>query len=188
MKNPGTMMYVYDVEDGTEASMESFIQNYTENVEPVMSYSSKDTYVKEFEGMCNTVIIVGGVLSFIIGLIGVLNFINSMLTSIFTRRREFAMLQSVGMTAGQLRKMLIAEGLLYTASSGLVSVVLGVLTSLLLASTIAGNLWFFSYQFTLFPIIVILPVLLIIGVLLPIFVLRLVEEQSIVDRLREAEA
>lgn len=186
--NPGTMMYVYDVEDGSEASMEAFLQNYTENVDPVMTYSSKGTYTKEFESTRNTVLIVGGVLSLIIGLIGVLNFINSMLTSIFTRRREFAMLQSVGMTTKQLQKMLITEGLLYTASSGLLSVALSMLASAMLANTIADSLWFFSYQFTLLPVIVTIPLLLIVGILLPILVLKSVEKQSIVDRLREAEA
>ena len=186
VNNPGTMMYVYDVEDGMEASMEAFIQNYTENVEPVMTYSSKNTYAKEFETTCSTVLIVGGVLSLIIGLIGTLNFINSMLTSIFTRRREFAMLQSVGMTAKQLRKMLIAEGLLYTVSSGLVSVLLSVLLSALFAGTIAKSLWFFTYHFTLLPLAITIPILLLIGILLPLPVLNAVERQSIVERLREA--
>ena len=188
VKNPGAMMYAYDVEDGSEASMEAFLQNYTENIEPVMAYSSKDTYVKEFEDTCNTVLLVGGILSLIIGLIGILNFVNSMLTSIFTRRREFAMLQSVGMTTKQLRKMLITEGLLYTASSGLASAVLSVMASGVIANTIASNLWFFSYQFTLLPIIVTIPILLFFGALLPVLVLKSIEKQSIVDRLREAEA
>lgn len=184
---PGIMSYVYNVEDGAQASTDAFLKNYTENIEPVMAYSSKTTKEKEFDGLRNTVIIVGGVLSLIIGLIGVLNFINSMLTSILTRRREFAMLQSIGMTAKQLRRMLITEGLIYTASAGAVSVALGVGVSALLANTIAKSLWFFTYQFTLLPLVVTIPVLLIIGILLPIPVLKSVERQSIVDRLRETE-
>nr|QGT50998.1 efflux ABC transporter permease [uncultured Firmicutes bacterium] len=186
--NPGVMSYVYDVEDGSEAAMDAFLQNYTENVEPVMAYSSKNTKAKEFEGLRNTVIIVGGMLSLIIGLIGVLNFINSMLTSILTRKREFAMLQSIGMTSKQLVKMLITEGLIYTASAGAVSIALGAGVSALLANTIAKSLWFFTYQFTLMPLIMTIPILLIIGILLPIPVLKSVEKQSIVDRLRETEA
>ena len=98
------------------------------------------------------------------------------------------MLQSVGMTTKQLQKMLITEGLLYTASSGLLSVALSMLASAMLANTIADSLWFFSYQFTLLPVIVTIPLLLIVGILLPILVLKSVEKQSIVDRLREAEA
>lgn len=187
VQNPGTMMYVYDVEDGTEPAMDVFLQNYTENIEPVMAYSSKQTRANEFKGMQNMVLIVGGVLSLIIGLIGVLNFINSMLTSILTRKREFAMLQSIGMTSNQLRKMLIAEGLMYTASASAVSLALGVGVSALLANTIAKSLWFFTYQFTLLPLIITIPILLIIGVVLPMPVLKTVEKQSIVDRLRENE-
>ncbi len=186
--DPGTMTYVYNVEDGSQASMDAFLKNYTENIEPAMTYSSKSTKEKEFEGLKNTVIIVGGVLSLIIGLIGVLNFINSMLTSILTRKREFAMLQSIGMTTSQLRRMLIAEGLMYTAGAGAISVLLGVGVSALLANTIAKSLWFFTYRFTLLPLIATIPVLLLIGILLPIPVLKSVEKQSIVDRLRETEA
>ena len=186
--NPGIMSYVYDVEEGSELGMDAFLQNYTENAEPDMAYSSKQTKKNEFEGLRNTVLIVGGVLSLIIGLIGVLNFINSMLTSILTRKREFAMLQAIGMTSSQLRKMLITEGLLYTASAGAVSLVLGIGVSALLSNTLAKSLWFFSYRFTLVPLIVTIPILLVIGMLLPMPVLKSVEKQSIVERLRETEA
>lgn len=188
VSNPGVMSYVYNVEDGAEASTDAFLKNYTENIEPVMAYSSKATKVKEFEGLRNTVIIVGGLLSLIIGFIGILNFINSMLTSILIRRREFAMLQSIGMTSKQLRRMLIAEGILYTGGAGILSVILGVGVSALLADTIAKSLWFFTYRFTLLPLMVTIPILLVIGILLPIPVLKSVEKQSIVERLRETEA
>ena len=50
-----------------------------------MAYSSRSTYAKQFEGLRGTVLLVGGMLSLIIGMIGVLNFVNSMLTSILTR-------------------------------------------------------------------------------------------------------
>lgn len=185
--NPGTMSYVFNVNDGEEASMEVFLENYTENAEMTMAYSSKSTNEKAFEGLRNMVLIVGGILSFIIGLIGILNFINSMLTSILTRKHEFAMLQSIGMTAKQLRQMLIIEGILYTASTGVLSLMLSVAASALLANTIANSLWFFSYQFTLLPLTVTIPVLLIIGIILPIPVLKSVEKQSVVERLRETK-
>lgn len=184
---PGVMSYVYNVNDGSESAMDRFLEDYTENVEPTMNYSSKITRAAEFEDTRNMVLVVGGVLSFIVGMIGALNFANSMLTSILTRRREFAMLQSVGMTTGQLRKMLIMEGLYYTAASGVVSLILGIFVSLSVVSVLAGNMWFFSYQFTMLPLLVTIPVLLVLGCILPLPVLAMVEKQSIVDRLREVE-
>ena len=47
--------------------------------------------------------VVGGILSFILGLIGILNFINTMITSIQARKNELAVLQAVGMTGRQAR-------------------------------------------------------------------------------------
>ena len=43
-------------------------------------------------------------------LIGVLNFINVMLTGVYIRRGELAVMESVGMTKKQVKKMLTFEG------------------------------------------------------------------------------
>lgn len=59
----------------------------------------------------------GFAISLIIAFIGILNFINSMLTAIVSRQKEFAMIQSIGMTKRQLRCMLIDEGLCYAVST-----------------------------------------------------------------------
>ena len=66
-----------------------------------------------------TFVILGGLLCAIIGIVGILNFFNAMMTAILARSREFAVLQSVGMTGRQLETMLLWEGLLYTLGSGL---------------------------------------------------------------------
>lgn len=185
--NPSVMSYSFNVRDDKEDSMEAFLQNYTNNVDPIMSYSSKYLVEKEFAGMKNMVFMVGGILSFIIGLIGILNFINSILTGILARRREFAVLQSIGMTRKQLRGMLMTEGLYYTLAAVLTAIMLGIFMSLLFVRVIIGKMWFFTYRFTITPLLVVVPVLLVVGLLLPAIVVRTVERQSIVDRLRDGE-
>lgn len=184
---PGVMSYSFNVSDGEEDAVDAFLRKYTEETEPVMAYSSKGSRKGEFEGTRNMVLLVGGTLSLVIGLIGVLNFINSMLTSILTRRREFAMLQSVGMTTSQLRRMLMTEGLYYTAGAGVLSLALSVFFSRYIVSVVAGKMWFFTYQFTLTPLFITVPVLLAVGLILPAVVLRSVTRQSVVERLREME-
>ncbi len=184
---PGVMNYSFNVKDGMEEEMEEFLKNYTENVDPMMGYRSKDLYVKEFENLQSIVLIVGGALSFVIGMIGILNFINSMLTSIFTRRREFAMLQSIGLTKRQLCAMLMLEGLYYTMGAGALSVLLAAVLSVGVLKGMIGGMWFCTYQFTVIPLLVVLPILLLIGVWLPYMIIKVVEKQSIVERLRECE-
>lgn len=177
--------YAFNVSEGSDMAMEAFLKNYTEKVEPVMNYASKATRAAEFSGMKQMILVVGGALSLLIGLIGVLNFINSILTSIITRRREFAMLQSIGMTRTQLLTMLMTEGLYYSLTSGLVSLVLAVLLSLLVVQNLTKELWFFAYHFTILPLLLVIPLLAAIGILLPAAILRSVEKQSIVERIRE---
>jgi len=184
---PAIMSYAYNVADDYEAEMESFLQTYTEKVEPVMNYTSKQTSVNEFSGMKNTVVLIGGALSFIIGLIGILNFINTILTGIITRRKEIAMLQSIGMTRRQLRNMLCCEGLYYTLGTGILSLVFGALLSLIIVRAFCNMLWFFSYHFIMWPLLLILPLLFVLGVAIPLILYAMTDKQSIVERLRETE-
>ena len=133
------MNYWFDVEDGGEDAMESFLKSYTETVEPMMSYSSKATRASEFEGMRNMILVVGGSLSVVIGLIGVLNFVNSVMTSIISRRREFAVLNAVGMTVKQQRRMLILESLFCAMAAAAAGTVLSAGFSALAAGTMSGK-------------------------------------------------
>ncbi|KKO54792.1 ABC transporter permease [Paenibacillus sp. DMB20] len=65
--------------------------------------------------------ILGGGLSAILALIGILNFINVMFTGVTVRKQEMAVMESIGMTKRQLQRMLVYEGLGYAIlSSGLI--------------------------------------------------------------------
>ena len=74
-----------------------------------MGYLTKEVLQKEFKNMINVIATIGIALSGVIALIGILNFINAILTQIISRKREFAMLQSIGMTNDQLLKTLVCE-------------------------------------------------------------------------------
>ena len=184
---PAVMSYTYNVADSDEETMDRFLANYTNTVEPMMNYTSKLTTLVSLSEMKMTVIMVGGALSLIIGLIGVLNFINAVVTSIITRRKEFAMLQSIGMTHKQLRNMLCYEGLYLALGTGIVALFLGGLFSLVIVNIFSGLIWFLSYQFIIWPLLSVLPFLFIMGVLIPWTADVATNNQSIVERLREAE-
>ena len=88
-----------------------FLIDYTQNQDPTLNYESKATYAAEFEGFRNMFLMLGGALSFIVGLVGILNFFNAILTGILTRRREFAMLQSIGMLCALVMAITISPRL-----------------------------------------------------------------------------
>ena len=182
------MYYAFDTTDEANGPMEAFLGDYTETVNPQFDYESKATYAAEFESFRAMFLLLGGVLSFIVGLVGVLNFFNAILTGIIARKREFAVLQSIGMTGRQLKKMLVYEGLLYALGSVVFALVLTVALSPALSGVLESMFWFFTYHLTISPILVLTPIFMLLGCLVPLGVYRSVARSTIVERLRDAES
>ena len=150
-------------------------------------YESKASIRSEFEQFQKMFFLLGGVLCAIIGLVGILNFFNAVMTGILSRKREFAVLQSVGMTNRQLKQMLVQEGMLYTVGSVVAAFFLSLVSGPLLGDMMENMFWFFSWHFTILPVIAMLPVFAVLGWLIPSVLYQAGSRQSIVERLREAE-
>lgn len=183
--NDDIMYYAFDTSDAATAGMEEFLSDYTENIDPALDYQSKQTYIDEFNGFRNMFALLGGTLSAIIAVIGVLNVFNAILTGITSRRRELAMLQSIGMTAKQLRRMLVIEGVLYTLGAVALAAVLVLAISPFAGEAVGGLFFWFSYRPTYWPLAVAAPVFAAVGVLIPLASVHRMQRNSVVDRLRE---
>ena len=181
--NPHLVSFPFDVKDGTEAEMAEFLNSYIDSVEPSMDFESKATYTSSFDNLTSLIITIGGALSIIIGIIGIANFVNSVLTSVITRKKEFAMLQSIGMTGKQLKRMLSFEGLYYAVGTIITSAVLGVLFSVVVVKGISSGIWFFTYQFVMWPMLVIYPFLILLTVAIPALLYPQIAKASIIERL-----
>ncbi|MDE7261547.1 MAG: ABC transporter permease [Oscillospiraceae bacterium] len=180
------MIYAFNTTEESNAAMEDFLDKYTESV-PTCDYESKQSKIAEFDSFRNMFLTMGGALTGTIGLVGVLNFINAVLTGILARKRELAMLQSVGMTGKQLNTMLVYEGLYYTMLSAALSLVLSTALGPLVGS-LCSVFWFFTYQFTVLPVLMVIPLFLILGILVPLLMYRSANRHTIVERLREIES
>ena len=173
--------------DEADAQMRDFLEEYTTTVQTAYDYECRQDYVSEFEGMRSMFLTLGGALSFIVGLVGVLNFVNAVLTGIITRKREFAVLQAIGMTGRQLKTMLMLEGLLYTLLSIIFSLLLSLILSPVLGGAVEQMFWFFSCRFTVWPVLLIAPVFVLLGLLIPLLTYRVIARHTIVERLRDGE-
>ena len=190
MQDSGTkdvMAYLYDVAPKSTADMQSFLEDYTQNVNPGLDFESKQKYVQEFVEYRNVFLLTGGALCLVVGMVGILNFFNTVLTSIYSRRKEFAVLQSIGMTGRQLKKMLICEGLLYGGMTAVTALVLSLFMRPLVKQVGNNLAWFFTYRFTVAPVLFVIPVFVALGIVLPLVCYRNVAKRTIVERLRESE-
>lgn len=177
----------YQVNDDCQNAFENAIKNFSETVDMEMGYLSKNSLREEFNGMISTISIIGIALAAVIALIGILNFINATVTEIVSRKHEFAMLQSIGMTNSQLLKILVYEGFCYIGIAGIVSFVIGSLLSWKILDALNNVLLFFDYHFQIIPFFIMMPLLILIAALTPMLSYRNMKKKSIVERLRETE-
>lgn len=189
-ENPGNsecFAVSYTVEEGYQEAFEAALKDYTENSNQEMGYLSKNNLREEFSGMVEVISAIGIALAAVIAFIGILNFINAVITGIIARKREFAMLQSIGMTNGQLQKMLVYEGVSYVVIAGMISLCLGSIMAWQLFTALNNVILFFEYRFQILPFLIMLPILLAVAVAGPLAAYRRMKRKSIVERLRETE-
>ena len=138
--------------------------------------------LEELRARLTAIQLTGYSLCGIIFLIGLMNMVNSALTSTVQRRREFAMLETVGMTRAQLRLMLVYENSVGGAF-GLAAFVVGsALSNALLAQVFDVKVSAISL-----PAVGILLLLFVLGGVAAELSYRLVTKASLTERVKWEE-
>lgn len=182
------LYYLFDTPtEAAEQNAEAYLAELTANDLPELIYESKETLRTDFEQFQNMFMLLGGLLCVIIGIVGILNFFNAIMTGILSRRREFAVLQAVGMTNSQLKSMLIYEGLLYSLGSVLIALILSAVMNPFIGNMLENMFWFFRPHFTILPVVIMIPVFMLFGWLIPTILYGQTTKHSVVERLRETE-
>lgn len=181
------MKTIFDAEEGKGAEITSWMKNYCEKVNTDLDGKTKADYVAMFDNLKNVYALAGGFLSFILALIGILNFVNVTITSILSRKKELATLEAIGMTGQQQKKMLQFEGLLYAVLTLLVTCTVGMAVGYVIVNAVAGQMAIFTWHFRILPVLLCTPVLLLISVIVPILSYKGAVKNTVVERLRIAE-
>ena len=187
-QKPVPLFWLFDTPDtAAEDAAESYLAELTANDLSPLMYESKTTLRAEFKSYQDLFLLLGGLLCAIIGLVGVLNFFNAIMTGILSRKREFAVLQAVGMTNKQLKTMLVYEGLYYALSSALSAFVLSLAINPLVGDLLENLFWFFSARFTILPVLLAMPIFALLGWLIPCMMYDNAAKCSVVEQLRDAQ-
>lgn len=176
----------FNVDDAHLDAAQEMLDRYSDETGERFPLTSRALKAAQYRRETRSSAVMGNVVSIVIALVGVLNFVNSMVTSIVSRRKEFAMMQSVGMTRVQLCKLLTWEGLDYAwitllCTYGISSLVVGIGVR----SLVAGG--FTTFRFTLLPLVICTPLLFLFALIVPYLCFRNVEKDSLVERLRSTD-
>lgn len=182
-ENHGALLSILNVNQSRIEILEKEIFGFISQKDSLV-YASKKTYLKEFDDYVRMFQLVGGALTIVLALIGILNFANAIITSVLKRFRELAMLEAVGMTKKQMISMLVWEGIIYGLLTTITAVLLYLLFGGPLIRLFVGDIWFFEYHFTMKLILICLPFLLLIAGTVPYLVGKMASKKSVVERMR----
>nr|WP_308625608.1 FtsX-like permease family protein [uncultured Eisenbergiella sp.] len=121
-----------------------------------------------------------------IAVFGLLNLINTLLTNVVTRRREFGILQSVGMSGKQLSSMLKAECFLYVSGTLFLTLTVGTLAGWILCRIFdqLGTFGKLVFHFPVLPILVFAFLLLLIQMFFSFWAVGYCKKESLVQRIK----
>ena len=125
----------------------------------------------------------------LIAVISFMNLINTMITSIVTRKKEFGILQAVGLSGRQLARMLSGESLFFTAGTLLISVTLGNLLgyAFYLWAKKDGFMSISRYHYPLWETLGLALLLLAGQTFISLFIRKRVKDESLIDKIRNEE-
>ena len=176
------------VEPGMEKSAAEEVRHLTADLEYLEIRTYTEAYEEAEKSIGILLSICYGVL-LIFGLIGILNLVNTMINSVYVRRRELGMLQAIGMSERQTVNMLQMEGLFYTMGTLALSLGLGSLLGYgaFLWSKKTGIFSIMNYRYPVVPALVLAAAVLTVQLLVTYLVNQSFRKQSLIDRIRFAE-
>lgn len=143
------------------------------------SCGSKIEMMKEVRKAQGNMMLVGIGVAVILALIGAMNYVNTFIGNIQNRRVEIAILESIGMTGRQVRRMLLLEGLLYAMGAWLVTAVAG--TAVTYGIYQSMNYMGADFMVPVLPVLGMMAVSVVICVSVPAAAYRRIEKGGIVE-------
>ncbi|CDM67569.1 hypothetical protein CM240_0402 [Clostridium bornimense] len=177
----------YTLYINVDEKYESIISNKLKNLSNKcgVDFESKVEETKGFNNSQIVMNILGSGISIILIFIGILNFVNVMITGVNTRVKELAIMESIGMTKKQIKKMLTFEGLYYAVITTLfistigMAIIYGVYK---LTKEIAD---YAAFAFPIVPLALLLIFIFLVCLVTPTIVFKLLSKNSVTDRIRE---
>lgn len=178
------LLYLIGVETEKHTEVAESIQNIIDDNDFAGTYLSD--YVEQMKTM-NTIAFVLQVFVYgfiaLISLITIANIINTISTGIAMRRKEFAMLKSVGTTPKGFRKMVMLESVFYGLKALVFALPISIAISVFMNKAVASNAIPFEFDWKLY-LGVILAVFVIVGLSMLYSVSKL-KNDSIIETLKE---
>jgi len=184
MGQPLIEMIKIDYDEPFSENVELAIKKLVSNNKLISAESKLDSY-SEMKNSENQITVLGGSLGIIIMLLAISNYLNMMSESIQNRSKEFAILESIGMTRKQIKKMIVFESLGYSILSIVIALIIGLPASYLVFTNF--NIYRIPYVFPIIKMLLLFITIIIVCVVTSLFVFSKSKSETIIELLRKDE-
>ena len=175
------------IESSNSSKLEDDINNFIADNDDLKSNLTIYNVDKETKAQNSLVLVISiflyGFIA-VITLIGVTNIFNTLTTTMNLRRKEFAMLKSIGMTTKEFNRMIRLESIFYGLKALIIGIPIGIGLSYLIYKAFL-NTMDMPYVLPIEAIVIsIIFVLIVVGVIMK-FSLNKINKQNIIETIRE---
>lgn len=174
-----------DVEDKYDSNVKNKLKTIVSENRLVLE--SKTDKIESFNKSSVMMNVVGGGISIILIFIGLLNFINVMVTNVNVRLQELAIMESIGMTKKQIKKMLTIEGAYYASITTLLTCTLGMGVVYLIAQLTKNIADYAEFVFPGMELIFLITLIFAVCLITPVMAYKYSSKKTVTERLREIE-
>ena len=122
----------------------------------------------------------------ILALIGFMNYVNTTVGSIQSRQVEISIMESIGMTGKQVRKMLVMEGLLYAGGAWGITITIGLAVTYKIYQSV--NYRGVPFEVPILSVLAAMLIIALICMMIPVYVYRNLEKKgAVIERIKGFE-
>lgn len=149
------------------------------------NYKSPLGMMDEFNQMFYSMNLLGNGAAVLLIVVGLINFINVMLTGVVARKNEFAVMESIGTSKKQIQKILTLEGSIYALVTTALIMTLGNAFLLLVADAVPHMADYAKFEYPFALVICLIFAIFIICLSVPAIVYRAVSKETVIERLHD---
>lgn len=150
-------------------------------------YISPVSILEEFDQMFYSLNLLGNGAALLLIVLGLANFFNVMLTGVIARKYEFAVMESIGTTKKQIRKIVTWEGGIYALISTLLILTFGNAFLLLVADAVPHIADYARFEYPFSLVVCLIAAIFVICLSVPSLVYRAASGETVIERLHSFE-
>lgn len=183
VKNPQLLRMFVDTKPRCERQAYESIQTIA-SLNANIECKSQNEHTKDLNDSLKNFNMVINYASLLILVVGFINLINSITTNIYSREKDYALLQCVGMTRKQLILMVVLENVFIAGIAFISMTVISIFINNLLIGQISRISYAYELSLTMFPYVSSAFILLLCATVVPSLILKLTYKSTVIDDLR----